>query len=710
MIEHRSISQSPVSQPRSGGLMLPPPALCAAGGALIAAAVFVAYFPCVNGEFVLDDNMFLTNNPVIRAADGLFRFWSTGEAPEYYPAAYATNWVEWRLWELNPAGYHFTNLFLHIAESLLVWVVLRRLSIPAAFWAALIFALHPVNVESVAWLAQRRNMVAMLFLLLSILWYLKFAQLPGQRFSAQLPPPAKPTAHRSSLISHPSSFYWLSLSAFVFAMLAKGSVAVMPAILLTIIWWLHPDGDCPESGAMRSMVAEKMGLSHYVRRHLLPLLPFFVAATAFTAVNVWFQTRGTEVVIRHAGFADRLVGAGAVVWFYLYKAILPLDLAFVYPRWAVDARNLLWWLPLVVALAATAILWMYRKTWARPLVFAWGYFCIALVPVMGFVDVGFMQYSLVADHYQHIAIIGLVALAAAGFGAWSKHDQGPLRHVVPIVAVASAGVLLLLTFLQSGIYRDNITLYESTLASNPRCWMAHNNLGVNLALAGDLDGAIEHYNQALSLKSDYPEARNNLANALVRAGRPKEAIEQYNEALRLQDDYPEARDGLLIALALTGRPDEAIDYYTRAMRNDRNNAQLHFKLGNALVRADRQSEGIEQYQKAVELAPDYAEAHVNLGNALMRTGHTDEAIEHYRRALRLKPGDSAARFNLISAFARAGRSDEAVATAREALEIARRQGQTALARQIEDWLKAFLSSASNSDAVPPSAPPTPASP
>ena len=720
MIEHRSISQSPASQRRPGGLPLTPSALCAAGGALIAVAVFIAYFPCVNGEFVLDDNMFLTNNPIITAPDGLFRFWSTGEAPEFYPAAYSTNWIEWRLWELHPAGYHVTNIILHIAESLLIWIILRRLAIPAAFWAALLFALHPVNVESVAWLAQRRNMVAMLFLLLSILWYLKAGMTKGRNDAASLHShggpwervnraplrvAAKQVSHPSSFILHPSFFcrwWWLSLLAFILAMLGKGSAAVMPALMLAIIWWLRPAGDCPDSGAMRSMVADKMGRSPYVRRHLLRIMPFFAAAAALTALNVWFQTRGTEVVIRHAGLADRLAGAGAVVWFYLYKAILPLDLAFVYPQWHVDAGRLLWWLPLATALTITALLWMYRKTWARPLVFAWGFFCIALVPVMGLVDVGFMQYSLVADHYQHIAIIALIALAAAGFGAWSKHDQGPLRSVVPVVAVASAGVLLLLTFLQSGVYRDNITLYESTLALNPECWMAHNNLGVNLALAGDLNGAIEQYNQALHLKNDYPEAHNNLGNALTRASRPKEAIEQYNEALRLQDDYPEARDGLLSALAVTGQPDEAIDYYTRALRVDPNNPQTHFKLGNALAHADRQAEAIEHYRKAVDIAPDYAEAQVNLGNALVRSGRADEAIEHYRRALRLKPSDSAARFNLISAYARAGRSKEAVAAAQEALEIARSQGQTALAKQIEDWLNAFLSGAPNSGATPPS--------
>ncbi len=411
MIKRNKSLNTPVPHAQSGVFTLSAPA----GAMLIAFAVFIAYLPCVTGEFVLDDNLFLTNNPIITAPDGLLRFWCTAEAPEFYPVSYTTNWIEWRLWQISPAGYHATNLILHVAEALLIWIILRKLSIPGAFWAALIFALHPVNVESVAWIAQRRNMAAMLFFLLSILWYLKFAQLAAAPFSAkspltdkQIPHPSSLISHHSSFILHPSSFrtwYCLSLAAFVLAMLGKGSTAVLPALVLGIVLWLRP----------------------LTRRDLLWTLPFFAVAAALTAVNVWFQTRGTEVVIRNAGLADRLAGGGAVVWFYLYKALLPLDLAFVYPQWHVNAGKSLSWLPLLAALALTAFLWLYRKTWTRPLLFAWGFFCVALVPVMGFVDVGFMQYSLVADHYQHIAIIGLIALAAAGLGTWQTQNHVPLR-------------------------------------------------------------------------------------------------------------------------------------------------------------------------------------------------------------------------------------------------------------------------------------------
>ena len=304
---------------------------------------------------------------------------------------------------MRPAGYHVTNLILHAAEALLIWVILRKLSIPGAFLAAAIFAVHPVNVESVAWIAQRKNTMAMLFFLLSILWYLKTVIPAASVGMPQVRSHGGPWEREtfSSFIRHPSSlyfWYWLSLTAFVLAMLSKGSVVVLPVLLLGIIWWLRP----------------------VTIRDMLRTAPFFAVAAALAAVNVWFQTHGSGEVLRTASFTERLLGAGGVVWFYLYKALLPLDLDFVYPQWHIKAGNPLWWLPLLAAFAVTAVLWRYRTSWSRPLLFAWGFFCVALAPVMGFTDVGFMKYSLVADHYQHIAVIGLIALAAAGWSAWFR--------------------------------------------------------------------------------------------------------------------------------------------------------------------------------------------------------------------------------------------------------------------------------------------------
>jgi tetratricopeptide (TPR) repeat protein len=225
--------------------------------------------------------------------------------------------------------------------------------------------------------------------------------------------------------------------------------------------------------------------------------PFSVIAALLTAVNIWFQTHGSEMVIRVASFTDRILGAGFVVWFYLYKAILPINLAFVYPQWNIHAANPLWWLPLAAALAVTAALWWHGKKWSRPVLFSWVFFCVALVLVMGFTDVGFMRYSLVADRYQHIAIIAVIAPAAALWSLWHRREGRVTRLAAPIIAVAAVGTLALLTWRQSGDFRDEITLYKATLQKNPECWLAENNLGNALVQADRRKEAIEHYQLAL---------------------------------------------------------------------------------------------------------------------------------------------------------------------------------------------------------------------
>jgi tetratricopeptide (TPR) repeat protein len=756
---------------------------------LIAVVVFMAYLPSINGGFVLDDGLLLTENKIINAPDGLYRLWCTTESVDYWPATNTTFWIEWRLWGMHPAGYHVTNLILHIVESLLIWLILRKLSMPGAFLAAVVFAVHPVNVESVAWIAQRKDLTAMLFFLLSIPWYLK-AAMPtasvGMAPARSQGGPWEREKNHSPLATHHSPLstlhsplcYWLSLAAFVLAVLGKGSAAILPLLLLGIVWWLRPLGTVPifkptkmgPSPSIPIFGSWKMGLFPFIRRHLLRTAPFFAIAVALTLVNVWFQKRGTEVVFRNANFADRLVGAGCVVWFYLYKALLPIDLCFVYPQWKIEAGNPLWWVPLLAALLVTAALWRYRKSWGRPFLFAWGVFCAALVPVMGFTDVAFMKYSLVADHYQHIAIIGVIALVSAGFSTWRGSAPGKASRAALFVAVAAATVLILLTWRQSGLYRDEITLYQETLKKNPECWMAQNDLGIAMVRAGRFEEAInnfrrvlrinpdyieaynnlgnalmqigrsqeaiEHIRQALSLKPDYPAAHYNMGKILSGMGRVQESLEHYQEAIRLNPDFPEAHyclgnilfnegqvreaiehyrqairlkpdfcsahNSLGYALTMAGEPQEAIEHIRRALVLKSDFPEAWYNLGNAYKAIGQYQQAVEHYRQALTLKPDYPEAHNNLGIALFQTDRSEEAIEHFKQVLRLRPEDINAYNNLASAYASIHQSSEAVAAAQKALELARSQGQPALARQIENWLKAYRAGLSTDPNTQPS--------
>jgi tetratricopeptide (TPR) repeat protein len=624
-----------------------------AGAAIIAVAVFIAYIPSINGGFLLDDELYVTNTKVINASDGMYRIWCTTEPVDYWPMSNTTLWIEWRLWGMKSTGYHLTNLILHIVEALLIWIILRKLPIPGAFLAAIIFALHPVNVQSVAWIAQRKNLTSMLFFLLSILGYLKYLSQGGKvQSSREHEARAADHAH-SACVPGIGRWYWLSLAAFILAMLSKGSAAVLPVILLGIVWWLRP----------------------WTRWDMVWTAPFFLVAAVLSGVNVWFQTHGMEVAYRAVSFTDRLLGAGGVVWFYLYKALFPLNLVFIYPQWHIETGNPLWWLPLAAALAFTAVLWRYRKGWSRPLLFAWGFFCVALAPVLGLKDVGFMEHSLVADHYEHIAIIGVIALASAGFSNWHRHVWKK-THWITAVAFMTVAALTFLTWRQSGPYHDALTLYKSILDKNPESWIAQNNLGIALDKAGQPDEAIKYYREAMRLKPNYSEAHYNLGFALVKLGRFPEAIEEYEQALRLKSDYSEAHNNLGIVLHKMGRLQESIEQFQLALRLKNDLPETHNNLGIALFQAGRHQEAIKQYKQAISLKPDYDKAYFNLGNAYKATRQREEAIENYRQAL----------------------------------ELARSHGQTALAVQIENTLNSFGAGPINPQNSPPdskSIPPPP---
>ena len=660
--------------------------------ALLVAVGLAVYLPSLRNGFVWDDDSFLTKNALIKAPDGLARFWFTTQATDYWPVTSTSLWLEWRLWGLHPAGYHVTNLALHLAEVLLLWSILRRLRIPGAYLAALLFAVHPVNVETVAWIAQRKNLMAMLFYLLSVFWFLR---------TGWVAPPARKWGLA----------YFLSLLAFLLALLSKGSVAPLPLVLLGVIAWQRR----PQW------------------RDLAGLAPFFAVAAILVGVNVWFQTHGTHEVIRQVDGAQRLLGAAAALAFYLSKAVAPVGLIFVYPQWHVDAGAVLWWLPLIGVITATALLYMKGRTarlrsldanyavansasrsdggtWWLGAFAAWGYFVVMLLPVLGFTDVFYMRYSLVADHYQHLALIGVLALVAAGWDRWRRQPRAAAW--AGAAAALAVGTLGILTWRQTGDYRDEETLYRTTLVRNPRSWMVYNNLGLLESAAGRKATAAQDYNEALRLnpefaeaylnrgelegeqgnpaaaiadfnsglrfRPNYPEAHYNIGNILHGLGRNAEAVAEYDQALRLRPSYPEVENNLGATLVDLGRTPEAIRHYQRAIELDPGYAEVHFNLGNTLAGLDRSGDAIAQFTTALRLKPDYPEAENNLALTYQRSGQLEPALRHFQAALRLHPDYLQARNNYGVALAIAGRPAEASA---EFEEILRQRPDYASARQ-----------------------------
>jgi len=625
------------------------------GAALLFGVTLIAYFPALRGGFVWDDDSFLTQNAIVKAADGLRRFWFTTDPSDFWPATSTVLWIEWRLWGMNAMGYHAVNLGLHIAEALLLWAILRRLRVPGAYVAAFLFAVHPVNVESVAWIAQLKNLMAMLFYLLSIWFFLRSESDESRR---GMPP--RSSRYAAGRGVYFGGAYALSLLCFILAMLSKGSVAVLPVMLLGLMAW-------------RRRLSIK---------DVASTLPFFLVAAILAATDVWFQKHGLRVEFRHAGFLERLLGAGAVVWFYLYKALLPINLVFIYPQWHVEAGNPLWWAPLFAAAGVTAVLFRYRASGTRPALFAWGYFCAALVPVMGFTDVYFMKYSLVADHYQHLAIIGVVAFVAAAWAEWERKvgswrlEVGSGQRIAssgsfswgnfqlstynfPRIAAAFAiGILACLTWRQSAVYRDAETLYDAILDRNPAAWLAENNLANVMFHSGRFREAIPRYREALRLKPDLAEAHNNLGLALVKTGRIPEAMAHFEQAIQLNPGYADAYNNLGVALADAHRPAEAIPDYRKAVQLSPDFAAARYNLGNALAALGRMPEAISSYHDALRVRPDYAEAHTNLGAALAQTGDLTAAIAELEEAIRIDPTYVAAHEILGQILCGVGRTEE----------------------------------------------------
>ena len=591
-------------------------------------ATFVAYFPALRGGFIWDDDDHLTANPVMTAPHGLRMIWSSLAVSRYYPLTLTSFWVQRQLWGLNPMPYHLVNIALHAINGVLIFFLLRRLRIPAAWLAATLWALHPVNVESVAWITELKNTQSGVFFFLSALCFLRFDEQKNHRW------------------------YTLALVCGVAAMLSKPSTVVLPAALLLCVWW--------ERGYWR-------------RTDLLRIAPFFGLALGMSALTV-VEQRGH--ILRSGatewkqGAVERFIIAGKAVWFYTGKLLWPAPLTFVYPRWEIDTVSLASWVPLAGLVAAGVFLWRRRRQpWARASLFGCGYFVAALLPVMGFFNVFYFRYSFVADHFQYLAGVGLIALVIAASATICQRagqlgrDLGMLAGAIVLLTLGAS------TWRQARIYRDPETLWRDTLTKNPQCWMAHNNLGLVLKNMGNVPEAIEHYEQALRINPDDVEPHVNLGNVFWQEGKISEAIACYERALRIKPDLAEAHNNLGAALARTGRLQEAIEHYQDALRIKPDLAGAHNDLGATLYRAGRIQEAIRHYEQALGIKPDFAEAHNSLGAALARTGRLQEAIAHFEQALRIKPDFADAHFNLGMALEKMGRATEAIEHYEQAVRI-----------------------------------------
>ncbi|HEY4284968.1 MAG TPA: tetratricopeptide repeat protein [Chthoniobacterales bacterium] len=528
---------------------------------ILVALTVIVYFPAWNGKPIWDDDAHITRAD-LRSISGLTALWlKPGIVRQYYPVAHTVFWIEHQIWGDTWFFYHFTNIILHVFSALLLWRILLRLKIPAAWLAAALFAVHPIQVESVAWISELKNTLSGVFFFSSVLFYLRFDE------------------------SKRRQFYWPALVLFVFGLMSKSVIAMMPPALLAVFWW-------------------KRGAITW-KRDVLPLLPFFVIGAASGLFTAWVERNfiGAQGEVFHLGLIERLLVAGRVFWFYPFKLVWPGKLIFIYPRWEINSAT--WWQYLfpIGAFLVVLVAWITRHRTRAPFA-GLMFFMIMLFPASGFLNVYPFKFSFVADHFQYLAGVGLLVLIAAGLNQLGKRywPNGYRAFLaVPILLLA------VLTWQQAEAYSDPLRLYGVVLRDNPACWMAHNNLGADLLQQGQTGQAIEHFEKTLEIQPENAEAHTNLGNAFSMQGRFAEAVLEYEKTLELMPDAVPPRNNL--AWLLASCPD-------RALRN----GPKAIQLAQGLIKATAEKDPVSFRT----LAAAYAE-----------TGQFENAINAARQSLKL---------------------------------------------------------------------------
>ena len=591
----------------------------AAKAAFLVALTVLAYLPALRNGFIWDDDAWLMHNRTLEGVNGLYRLWFDLLAlQQYYPITGTVFWIQYQLWGFHPFGYHAVNVALHTLNVVLFWFVLRKLGVRGAWFAAAVFAVHPVMVESVAWITEIKNLLSTAFFLGSVLAYLNFENLERR----DLPRRGK--------------WFVLSLLFFVCALLSKSVTCSLPVVLAILIWWKR----------------ERISPADF-----RPLLPYFLVGLPIGLLTAWLEVHhvGAAGVSFDLEFYQRCIVAGRAIVFYFFKLVWPDDLIFIYPRWQVTSPWLLF-VPAFVALCLFT-LWFLRKRIGKAPLAAAAFFVVTLGPILGFFNGYAFQFSFVADHWQYLSSLGVIALASA----FPNLLSGVSRHVRSAALGFILVVLALLTARQSLTYKSKDTLWRDTLLKNPNCWLAHNNLGVDLIERGVLRGAEEHYRAAVRLNPRYYEAENNLAEALLARNQVEEAARHINRSIEINPTYAASHWNQALVLARQARSDEAYEIVDQGLQQ----RPIYLAGVNAFawLLATSPDERVRKPRGAEELAQRCCEA----------TGYANPRFLD----------------TLAAAYANQNQFGRAAETASQAVDHAARLGETMLACEITRRLELY---------------------
>ncbi len=591
------------------------------GAVAIAALTIAAYWPAVNAKFIWDDENHFAQNPMMVRPGGLRELWV--KEVFYYPLTSTSFWIERRLWDLRPTPYHQVNIVLHVVNALLLWKLLSALRIGGAWLSGAIFALHPVNAQSVAWVTELKNTQSGLFYLLALLAFIRFEQMARKKD------------------------YSFSLALFLLALLSKTSTVTFPFVLLILHGWLGKSWN-PKS--------------------LFRFLPFFALSAGMGGLTIFFHRKQISTLRDwDETLPERVLLAARCAWFYLFKLMWPANLTFIYPRKPVGDRLGFDVVLLIGLMIGTALLlyWAHKRRSKNDLLYALAVFILSLFPVLNFFKMFFSRYSYVADHWQYLACMGIIAWISGV----SSQIGIKMGRPATIPAALVLAILFVLTFMHVGIYHDPVTLWTHTLGKNPGAWIAHADLAVELTTQGKYDEAVEHERKALALKPDLAEAWLGLGMVEMNLGHYESAISNFQDALKIRPDYADAIANIGSTLLHMGQVEKAAEKFREALELQSEQASSHFNLANILVSQGKYEEAAAHFSAALRSDPANAVAHFNLANLLGAREKTDEAVAHYREAIRLNPKYLKAIINLGSVLARAGRLNEAVEQFSRAAEL-----------------------------------------
>jgi protein O-mannosyl-transferase len=717
-----------------------PASAFALGALAIFALVLAAYWPALGGGFVWDDGLVVGKNPLIRGELSLGAVWFRTD----FPLTTVALWLQWLLWGMKPAGYHVVNVVLHGLDAVLLWRLLAKLRVRGAWLAGALFAVHPVCVASAAWISEQKNTLSMAFFLISVWCYVRMEQSRKQKAESRNgvganPPSTVPVPLRISDFGFRTSFgfrvsgfgfYFLSLAAFLLALLSKTSTVMLPVVLLALCWWRT--GRVTRFDVARS-------------------IPFFLLALVFGLLTVWFQKQGAigTATIQTGNFWARLAGAGWAIWFYFGKGLLPLNLNAMYPNWEIDAASLRSYVPLLLWAGVLGLCWRFRRGWGRHAFFGLFCFTVTLFPVLGFFDMFFLTISRVSDHFQYLPITALVALVAAA-GEWTKQKLGkqkgnctscavlkssdpspwppphlmgrgnggearasaptsppsPLsirwrggtgvRSAVAFWTVLLLGGLSVLSFQRAKVFATEEGLWRDTLQRNPQAWSAQNNLGCILAAKQDLESALACFETSLRLHPDNPRAHDNVGQVFLIQGRRAEAEAHFEAALRIKPHDAEAHRLLAEALTGEGKDVEALGHLREAMRLDPD-FDTRMQIVALLQKAGDTRQVLAELREAVARQPNLPQALNNLAwllatapDAQLRDGA--KAVQMAEKACGLTQYQQPVMIGtLAAAYAEAGRFNDAVAAAQKAIDLAQAAGDGSFAALNRQLLERYRS-------------------